>query len=860
MLEPRPYGLAVYGGDLTNEDRLFIDAYTKKVTNIKEVSNLESIRYTRTLPDGGYVVIQDMGGVFRAIAFKDKLENLPKFDGLATSKIPMLYSGAITKSILRNGEGLEMILTDMTCRRIGNYSDMTIGKNQKLQRLRCKYTELFKVMFVPEFAQSFSEEQLLYTQYHALRPTWYSGAMSEVVQIVGGFGRQQLKELPDELVEQAELKIPEKYRIKIEKELKGVRLPGYSGMPDEDGRILYDPRFHNTNLISFDQEGYPWLIQVSPSGIWAMPLPIIPATRTEAFREYIEEVDDSEIIKILDRFKGIPSGETFPHGDDFYRWERAGVITKIGDASAFYQHSAYSTVCGWSCNTDGSEAINTCYDYAESGYCEGYTFQLSLKMGVEKQQGWLSERNTSQLEDFQSKQVSNYLSKLFDLMRDDPTEPKFIAIKYKLRRIDISQILDRSHITPNQGEIDYWDNLALDPLGNHSGRVSLMNHGILCNGIGIKIPEVMQFQGCISLDFTPRNHEIHSYPKLDTIIFAYYIGDSLKVIKNFNDENKYYEDVDGNFEKYMIVGSWEQKETYGYSGIYGEYYSSDFDDRKEYAPVTKITKILGIDKGYGQPLAIYHAYFWTDGILRRFRYYTHKTNIHTTANEWLSMSFVVPYFNRNFALYTKRNGFSNEILEEKMVMKSERDPHAYKFWTYDFSWHYFSIHSSLNRRGRPYPENSVPVWAEEHVIEYEGPQADFADDGDWIGGLPADITNLVNPPDGGITLIEYGGTPPTAEEYTEVIEKGEKSESEIHCSIFDRPTLLNKKEHNDWFYTISPDSYNNVFYEDGCKVVFGNISYANISIKNEHGQRYRFGYTKLADHQSAHHFIGVINE
>lgn len=858
MLEPRPYGLAVYGGDLTNEDRLFIDAYTKKVTNIKEVSNLESIRYTRTLPDGGYVVIQDMGGVFRAIAFKDHLEKQTEFDGFATTKIPMFFSGVITKSILFGGEGLEMSLTDMACRRIGNYGDTTIGKNQKLQRLRCNYTELFKVMFVPEFAQSLPEERLLYTQYHALRPTWYSGAMSEVVQIVGGFGRQKLEDLPDDIVERAELKLPEKYRIKIEKELKGVRLPSYSGKPDEDGRILYDPRFHNTNLISFDQENYPWLIQVSPSGVWAMPLPIIPATRTEAFREYIEEVDDTEILKILDRFKGIPSGETFPQAGEFQRWERAGVISKIGDASAFYQHSAYSTVCGWSCNTDGTEAINTCYDYAESGYCEGYTFQLSLNMSAVKKQGWLSEKNTNQLDDLQNTQVSIYLSKLFDLMKDNPKDSKFIAIKYKLRRIDISQILDRAHITPNQSEIDYWDNLVLEPLGHHTGRVSLINHGLLCNGTRIKIPEAMLFQGCISLNFTPRDPDITSFPKLDTIVFAYYVEDSLKVIKNFNDEHKYIQDVEGNFEEGMTVGSWEQTETTGNTGLFGEFYSTDFDDRKEIAPITKITKIIGMDKGYGQPLAIYHFYFWTDGYLRRSRYFTHKTNIHISTGEWLQNAFLVPYFNRNMAIYTKRNGFTDERFEEHYRMHEVVDPNRYLMWTYDWTWHSFD--NGLKKTGRPFPVDSVPVWAEEHVKDTPNEYSYFADEGQWIHGLPADVTHLVNPPSGGITLIEYGGTPPTVEEYEEVEEKGASSENQIHCSIFDRPTLLNKKEHNDWFYTISPDSYNNVFYEDGCKVVFGNISYANISLKNEHGQRYRFGYTKLADHQSAHHFIGVINE
>jgi hypothetical protein len=42
-----------------------------------------------------------------------------------------------------------------------------------------------------------------------------------------------------------------------------------------------------------------------------MPLPMIPATMTSEFKEYIEQVDDQELIKIVDRFGGLPSGETF---------------------------------------------------------------------------------------------------------------------------------------------------------------------------------------------------------------------------------------------------------------------------------------------------------------------------------------------------------------------------------------------------------------------------------------------------------------------------------------------------------------------------------------------------------------------
>lgn len=59
------------------------------------------------------------------------------------------------------------------------------------------------------------------------------------------------------------------------------------------------------DLVSFDSEGYPWLVRIQSSGVFAMPLPIIPATSTQAFREFMESVGDDEIIKILDRFKAM---------------------------------------------------------------------------------------------------------------------------------------------------------------------------------------------------------------------------------------------------------------------------------------------------------------------------------------------------------------------------------------------------------------------------------------------------------------------------------------------------------------------------------------------------------------------------
>lgn len=101
---------------------------------------------------------------------------------------------------------------------------------------------------------------------------------------------------------------------------------------------------------------------MNSSGVWAMPLPMVPATTTQAFRDYMEKVGDQEIIDILDRFGGMPSGESFPiREDEFQTWKRAGVIIKVCDTADFYDHIMYASACGWSFNTRGTEGYNTCY-------------------------------------------------------------------------------------------------------------------------------------------------------------------------------------------------------------------------------------------------------------------------------------------------------------------------------------------------------------------------------------------------------------------------------------------------------------------------------------------------------------------
>lgn len=84
------------------------------------------------------------------------------------------------------------------------------------------------------------------------------------------------------------------------------------GVPPEDGCFQFNYSFHNTDLVAFDRNLEPWLIKVNSSGVWAMPLPVIPASTSELFQAYVAENGDEELLKILDKFKRIPSGEGFP--------------------------------------------------------------------------------------------------------------------------------------------------------------------------------------------------------------------------------------------------------------------------------------------------------------------------------------------------------------------------------------------------------------------------------------------------------------------------------------------------------------------------------------------------------------------
>ncbi|WP_180176909.1 hypothetical protein [Acinetobacter sp. YH12039] len=863
MHKPRPYGLATYGGDLTEKDKVFIDHCCQTVTNYKEVTQLNALKYTRELPDGGVVIVQDAGGVFRAIAYKPVQQQSPHLtDHLAPLDIPMLFSGCIDDGWDRTNSGIELKMTDMCQLRLGKYRTR-IGGAVKLKRFRCPYTEVMKVFFVPEGLRGISEENLLISQYDKLKASWFSGAMAEAVQVISGYGRQDMDQLPQDPIEQAHFELPANIRERIQQELHQVRLPACSGKVDTEGRILYQFMFFNTHLVSFDVKRKPWLVQISSNGVWVMPLPMIPATCTTAFHDYISEVGDQEIGKILDRFGGMPSGEGFPQGQEFDRWVRAGAIIKVCDTADFYQHSAYSSVTGWSCDQDGCNLINTCYDY-KNGFCYGYTYQISLNLAAAQDHGWSHERTLADLTAEQSRMISAYMSNLYDLLSRAEYYQTAASIKYKLRRVEVDVILSRASNAFNESEVTFWDSYVCPPIAIHQGHIALTNQGYLFSGGTLKIPEPL-LDGVISMYFAPRidmNSSIR-VPKVDTIVYAYYVGNSLKVIKNFHDDRKVVKEVEGTFQDEMIVGSWEQTKYIGLTGLEGEFYSTDFDHRQEIAPMEIHSSIVGRDLGYGTPYANYGAVFSATGQLSRSRYYSHKRITTQKLAKQINQCFIVPMCQRNSILAGYREQFDKVIVTEAVNRNAALDPNWYDIWTYNAATNYINSARDAGpfpKKGMPYPVDNVPVWAEVHHFDHDGSEAqDFANSGDWIGGMPADVTNYVNPP-GGATTLNYGGVPPNLLTYQEVTETPYKKYDELHLAMYEPPRLMHNKPQNNAYYEMSPNSFGDILYMDASRVMFGEVEYGNISENTERGVRFFVGYSKLCTHKVAHTFIGVINE
>ncbi|MGV2423025.1 UNVERIFIED_CONTAM: hypothetical protein QOZ53_15165 [Pseudomonas aeruginosa] len=869
MYSPRPYGRFAEDAELSADDAAAVERLARNLTNFKQASDLANLKRVADLPSGRQAVAIDMGGVFRILVLEQ--HELPqfRFDGVAQTNIPMLFSGVITRAqVLTDGQGVGIRLTEQTRRRLVAYDPKAAlpPKDVALQRFVIKYEPRFQYFEPPQ------QGIYTFTQYVKQRPTWYSGAMAEVMQVAGGYGRQVMAELPEDDLERARMLIPERYMRQIRQQVGNVRLPAYTGFPDEQGQFKCEYRASRCNVVAFDTGNSPWLLQINARGVYAMPLPVVPATTTEAFREYVLEVGDDELLKLLDRFGGMPTGEGFPQAEqDFEAWRRAGVIIKVCDTADFYSFEAMYAACGWAVNSRGTEGFNTCWTYDSAGLMQVHAYKMKLSLAPAENQGRLLNTwdydSYSDVREAQGK-LNAYLAKVYEALAENGARE--LAIKYKIRRVPAADILARADSSSGP-DVDYWDSLELPPIAAHQGRVSRVSSGpfywpskVLKSCTRLKFPELTG-QGCESFPHISPDYSGGAV-KCDTIVFGCYVEDQLRVIKYFYDERKFQQETTSTFEQYMIVGQWEKTETFGLSGLMGFFYTTDFDDRQEQPAVTVHTNIVGTDMGYGNPAYSTPPTLWCVGGVSRSRYYMHRTTVDTTETFTLDVAALVPVFERDCMLYAYQDHTGGRSSHEETTQGSVPDPTSYELWCYDDIWHWMGQTRNGNR-GDPPSKDGVPVYVD--TLVYSPTEiSDFAESGNWLNLPPGgflDVTGICGPYTYRNSVhnangVIIGGEAPGFDPYRKDTQYPNESSGRLSvCLSVAGAVQVNKDMPHSWYWGFSPEN-DFYFYRDAVHVAIGDARYASIYETGQDGLRRRWGHTALADHRAAHHFIGVINE
>lgn len=857
MTGPIPYGLHVISGELTDNDTDRIISEIHRFLTYKEAAQLENLKRVYDLPDGGYFIVKHSGGLFRVIADKQEPEKL-KFinDGLVKTFIPMFFSGVVEKATVRQGEKVKIKITEQCRRRLEAQLERNIAKELELERFTIEQSTKF-----PEFMIQ-GKSVFKRTQYLAHNPGWYSGSMAKLHQFVGGYGIQEFEALPDDAIERVQMKLPEKLLLEFQDKYRDVRLPGYSGLPDRRGEFQYDYKWSKTHAVAFDSEHKPWLIQVS-SKVYAMPLPIIPITADPKFHQYVqEELGDPELLEVLETFGAFPSGECFPEkSDEFQQWVRAGVIIEICDTADFMQHMGMFTGCGWSFNSPGISAYNTGWRFDEKGIIECSTFRLHLELqATDKHYGTDKVNTGDDLDTEQQSRLARYLTALLSAIPVDRNIGR--AIRYKIRNIAKSEILAREENASNDisVEVDYWDRYICNPIASHKGKVIKLYTGKLYHHAKppaqpqIKFPEFSAGM-CFSFDFTPAERGVSA--ECDTIMYAYFDDDVVKVVKYFYTAKAFKKTADTDFEECMTVGSWYKNETVGESTISGNFYLTDIDDRDETSVSTIESTVKGEDKGYDtQPHFAFLHFGAMQGDLWRNRYFTHLTKTKQINGKRIEIALLIPMFNRSTVLHANRTSSQSERYSEGLELMSIRDPYSYRYWTYHaiFAWN-----TPLNKQtGKPYPKDGNPVWVE--IEEYNPSMcSDFADQGPWVNAMPSDYGWLIHP-DSNVWNYSGGGGPPKVNVYSNTATTPIEKTGNLKWVVNDLIITLSTKVPDNQYFLPSPDEYGNSMSRSGSKVFLGQASYANISETNDAGFWKYTGFTSLVNHSRAYHFIGVINE
>lgn len=840
----------------------------RRLTNIKQLGGFGSLRLTQALPSGnGMVTAFDMGGVRKVFVRRNVVEEAEETtptEGV-TVDVPMLFSGVVKNSRIEHGEKITIEITTQTQRRLEHYGRPPNSEDAKYSTASEQTLERFTIPLSMRFYELMPKEpgSRLITQYEDLRPSWYSGMLAAVVQIVSGYGKSKFSVKPKDKTELAKMQIPAGVSAKIKSELKGYRLFMSTGRPPADGCVRFDYKHPECHAVSKGPDGTRWLLRISRVGVYAMPLPMIPATTTKAFKAWIEEVGDSEIKWCIDNLGGMPSGESFPTDVRVFRaWERAGVIVKVCDAGTFYDHMAFSPACGWSFNQRGDTAYNTCYDYDEGeGFAYGMLYRMHISLGELKK-----KTPDKPLKDYEKqlvRAVAEYVSAVRKEAERDTVEGP--AALYKLKQATFEELAARAK-SSTSGDLNYWINLESQPIASHSGSVVEESRGWLYTPNKYEFQPQLKFPdptmgGCISFDFRPLLSGRAKRVKCDSPVYAFFSrDDTLHVIKYFFDPQTRKGRTDSDVEECMTVGTWTQTSYGGDGGIQGDFYSNEIDDRRVVS--TKSASVItGKDLGYS--VKPYHTPIYsnamTGGVGRR-RYFARK--IRTTNNaESMKVAVCIPFYSRSSILFARRDWLGHVETTESVVRMHVNDPNMYEYYTEHPVEAKFLTPTvpEWRKRVSPRPEKGAPIYGYYGRSGNNNPCSDFADGGPWLGSGQVMLDGTIGPvvPGWGAGSVDE---PPPCNEYNTRQYNDPDPTGTVRYQGREGVSTIHTKEPSPGYFENSPSLSTGVFRRDGVSIVAGEVEYDSSSEDTGSPLYWKNGYTRMADNTKAHHFIGVINE
>jgi len=418
-----------------------------------------------------------------------------------------------------------------------------------------------------------------WTEHAHTKPTNYSGSMREVIQLIQGLGKIMRPTAEENIKPPLEPPLPVptgKNTITHEQSpmVSGFGLYG-PNMGKFTPRVNFDYRVAQTHGVAIDKEGQWWLIEIGHRGVHAMLLYMDPVSQTiEGAKRYCAV--SPELFDFIYKFAGIPLGLTFPTGELFEKFKRAGEVVQLisqEEMRVYNDKNAMSSDSGWTFNLSGSEAQNTCWEWGLDEIKRGFHYSIGINLQREDFMPWTTHRS----------ELAAKFSTLYE--------------KQKCRRMsdyDAQKILFTYKYSGAQEGYKEFDKLVVTPTLIASARIKMMKTGKLYHPAKYEFQPQIKFPEhtvgfLVSFDFSDSGDPSRFRPntKCDTPMYVCYIDGAVHVISYAYDTapGKATEaDQENTRQDCQTTGKWEDISTSaGVKKVNGEFYSTQWDLREEMA-------------------------------------------------------------------------------------------------------------------------------------------------------------------------------------------------------------------------------------------------------------------------------------